>query len=420
MCKEYPHGDRSWWSAARFGMFIHWGLYSVPARHEWVQSREKIPPEEYEKYQAYFDPDRFDPARWARLARAAGMKYVVLTAKHHEGFCMWDTRFTDYKAKRDYVRAVLEAFRAEGLRTGLYYSLLDWHHPDFVVDCNHPLRDGDRAELNRSRDQKKYAKYMRDQVTELLTQYGPIDVIWFDFTYDHPDGKGPEDWESEELLQLLRKLRPEILIDDRLGLPGAGDFESPEQYVPSDGVRDAEGNLAPWEGCQTFSGSWGYHRDEQSWKTPKQLIEMLVDHVSRGGNLLLNVGPDARGEIDFRAENALKSIAAWMERHDRSIYGCTIAPREFPEPENCRYTWNPETRRLYVHLKSFPVKFLHLEKLQGKVKFARFLHDGSEIRMQPPAALHNCMSAKTAEDTLTLVMPAAVPPVEVPVVELFL
>ena len=427
MTKEYPHGDRSWWQAARFGMFIHWGVYSVPARGEWMQTIEKIPTEEYKtRYVDNFDPDRFEPEKWAKWAKDAGMKYMVLTAKHHDGFCMWDSSYTEYKAKRDYVREILDAFRAEGIRTGLYYSLLDWNHPQFTIDDNHPLRDtvpwSEWDKLNKSRDQHKYCEYMRNQVTELLTNYGQIDVMWFDFTYNRATGKKAEDWEAEELLALVRKLAPNILIDDRLGLPGSGDFKSPEQYVPRDGMRDANGNgdLVPWEGCQTFSGLWGYARDETTWKTPHQLITMLVGHVARGGNLLLNVGPDARGRFDKRAVQALEGIAGWMDEHSDSIYNCTIAPAEYKEPENCMYTYNPEKKRLYLHIFSYPVKFIFLPGLHGKVKFARFLNDHSEVKMMAPPAAHGNMTPCASADTMILQIPPTAPDTVVPVIELIL
>ena len=418
--KQYTHGDRSWWQAARFGMFIHWGIYSIPARGEWMQTFEKVPAEKYAEYADHFDPDRFEPEKWAKLAKAAGMKYVVLTAKHHDGFCMFDSAYTDFKAKRDYVREIFEAFRAEGLRTGVYYSLLDWHHDQFTVDHNHPLRDLDWAELNKTRNQHLYCEYMRNQVTELLTKYGQIDIIWFDFTYARPGGKYPEEWEAEELLKLVRKLNPSILINGRLGLEGAGDFMTPEQYIPADGIRDQAGELLPWEGCQTFSGAWGYHRDETTWKTPHQLIAMLISHVARGGNLLLNVGPDARGRFDRRAVSALEVLARWMDEHSDSIYNCTIAPSEFPEPDNCMYTWNPATKKLYLHLMSYPVKFAFLPGLFGKVKFARFLNDHSEVKMLPPPEKHGNMTPQVSPDTLTLQLPAIAPDVTIPVIELSL
>ena len=420
MEKVYPHGDRSWWQHDRFGIFIHWGVYSVPARGEWVQSRENIMPEQYQVYVENFTPDKFDPALWAKAAENAGMKYMVFTAKHHDGFCMWDSAYTDFKADQDYVGEVIDAFRAENIRIGLYYSLLDWHHEDFLVDRYHPLRDFDRGELNKSRDQKRYCRYMRNQVRELLTNYGRIDIMWFDFTYPFADGKCADDWEAEELLALVRSLNKDIIIDDRLGLPGTGDFVSPEQYVPHQGLRDKDGGLLPWEGCQTFSGAWGYNRDESTWKTPHQLINMLVSHVAKGGNLLLNAGPDARGRFDKRALSALSAIGDWMQDNSDSIYGCTAAPEEFSAPEDCRYTYNPETNKLYVHLLAYPVKFVFLPNLNGKVRFARFLNDHSEVMMKTAGAEHSNITPKPEQNVLMLQIPAIAPDTLVPVIELTL
>lgn len=413
----------AWWVDSRFGLFIHWGLYSVPARHEWIQTYEEMTPEKYAKYQEYFSPDKFDPTSWAKLAAAAGMKYFVFTAKHHDGFCLWDSQYTQYKAKKDYLREIVDAFRAEGLRAGIYYSLIDWNHPDFIIDVNHPLRNSpDREKLNANRNQQNYALYMRNQVRELLSNYGKIDVIWLDYSYPREDGqgKGRNDWESEKLHALVRELQPDILINDRMDLPEAGDFRSPEQYVPVNGIRDDENNLILWEGCQTFSGSWGYNRDELTWKSERQLISMLIKHVSRAGNFLLNIGPDARGRIDQRAAKLMQKIAAWMDEHAEAIYGCTIAPENMPEPEFCRYTYNPKTKRLYLHVFDWPARYLHLEKMAGKVKFARLLNDRSEIKMQEPVQHHGNMTAKTSKSTLTLLMPAVKPAAEIPVIELFL
>lgn len=423
---KYGHGDSAWWQEARFGMFIHWGLYAMPARHEWIRNYEKITNEEYQKYFDRFDPDMYEPAEWARTARAAGMKYVVFTAKHHDGFCMWDSRHTDYKVTntpcgRDLLRELLEAFRAEEIRTGLYYSLIDWHHPEFPVDDYHPLREVEAEnEKNKKRDIRKYAEYMRNQVTELLTEYGKIDIIWFDFSYPQAKrGKGHKDWESEKLVRLVRKLQPDILIDDRLDLPGSGDFRSPEQYVPSNGIRNDRGELVLWEGCQTFSGSWGYHRDESSWKSNRMLIEILIQHVSRGGNLLMNVGPTARGYLDHRAVSALQGYAGWMKYHSRSIYGCTLAPSEFTEPENCRYTYNPETNRLYLHLLVWPFKFIHLPNLAGRVEYVQLLTDGSEIFFRDSStSVH--MNEQAPENAVSLTLPPVRPNAEIPVIEIFL
>ncbi|TVR48918.1 MAG: alpha-L-fucosidase [Puniceicoccaceae bacterium] len=419
--------DTSWFVQDRLGLFIHWGTYALAARHEWVKRNERMTDEAYQRYFDHFNPDLYDPREWARMAREAGMKYFVITTKHHEGFCLWDSRQTDYKATRtpygkDLLKPMVEAFRAEGLKVGFYYSLLDWHHPDYPVDSHHP-RAEDQAyrKANAGRDVRKYAAYMRAQVKELLTGFGRIDILWFDFSFPGKDGKGRADWESEKLLALVRKHQPHVLLDNRLDLPGSGNFETPEQYVPEDGVRDAEGNPVVWEGCQTFSGSWGYHRDEASWKSVPMVIEMLVNHVSRGGNLLLNVGPTGRGEFDHRAREQLRAMGEWMRLHGRSIYGCGRAPDEFPEPKNARYTWNPEARRLYVHLPSWPFKEIHLPNLMGRVAYAQLLNDASELRFRDRSvAVHANMHGRITGDEVVVELPTLKPPVAMPVIELFI
>lgn len=413
-----------WFINDRLGMFIHWGLYAMPARHEWVRQREQISIADYQKYFDRFDPDLYAPSQWAKRAKAAGMKYAVLTTKHHDGFCLWDTQQTDYKATntpagRDLVASYVDAFRAEGLKVGFYYSLLDWHHPDFTVDRLHPMaNNAEERAKNVDRDMSRYAAYMREQVRELLTGYGKIDILWFDFSYPGEDGKGAADWESEKLVALVRDLMPNVIMDNRLDLPGVGDFITPEQFQPDSGYFDEHGVLLPWEACQTFSGSWGYHRDESSWKSMHQLLWMLIDGVSKGGNLLLNVGPTARGEFDDRACDRLDGIGRWMHCHSRSIYGCTMAPKDWIAPPDCRYTWNPTTGRLYLHLMSWPFKHITLPGLGDRIAYAQFLHDGSEVRFtEIVETAWNGLSEKPA---MGLSLPTVKPAVEIPVIELFL
>lgn len=406
-------GDTAWFTHDRFGMFIHWGLYALPARHEWIKNIERIKEEKYEKYFKYFDPDLYDPKAWAREAKNAGMKYAVLTAKHHEGFCLFDSQYTDYKstntpAGRDLVKEYVEAFRAEGLHVGFYYSLIDWHHPDFTVDMLHPRRDDENAHaLNEGRDMKRYAQYMRDQVTELLTNYGKIDILWFDFSYSENksmgfEGKGKDDWEAEALIATARAINPDIIIDNRTEIEQ--DLWTPEQWQPTDWQRDSEGNLVVWEACQTFSGSWGYHRDETSWKSPEILVRMLVNTVSCGGNLLLNVGPTARGYFDYRAVDALRAVGDWMHYNGKSVYGCTQS--EFAAPSDVRYTQNGN--RLYAHVYAYPFRDLRLPGLAGKVDYAQFLHDNSELLFSED------------KGDVVISMPALKPSFVVPVVELML
>lgn len=425
-------GDTSWFIHDRFGMFIHFGLYSLPARHEWIKSYEKIPEEKYQKYFEHFNPDLYDPKDWARQAREAGMKYVVLTTKHHEGFCLFDTKYTDYNVMntpygKDIVREYVDAFRAEGIHVGFYYSLIDWHHPDFTIDRIHPRRDDENAEeLNKGKDMKKYAKYMRDQVTELLTNYGKIDVLWFDFSYpDDPKldkpwmkGKGKDDWEAEKLLKTARALQPHIIIDNRTQIEQ--DIWTPEQYQPMEWIRHKEtGELLTWEACQTFSGSWGYHRDEQTWKSPEMLIDMLINTVCIGGNLLMNVGPTSRGYFDYRAEKALKVYADWMKYNSRSIYGCTMAEPEFKAPRGCRLTQSEDGKRLYIHLIEYPFTFLEFEGIADKVDYAQFLHDGSEV-LFTKGVEHFSEGKTERKDLGVFSIPPVKPNVTVPVIEVFL
>jgi alpha-L-fucosidase len=427
--------NASWLKEARFGLFVHWGLYSVPARQldkqslaEWVKNRERLTDEDYKAFFDHFDPDLYDPAAWAKEAKNAGMRYFVITTKHHEGFCLWDSQLTGYKAtntpaRRDLLRPMVDAFRAEGLRVGFYHSLIDWHHPDFPVDGFHPQRDDDEfKQANIHRDMSKYREYLHGQVRELLTGYGKVDYLFFDFSYPPsrlPDiwgGKGREDWGSQELMTMVRKLQPEIVLNDRADLPG--DVTTPEQYQPAGPMRLEQGQ-ALWEANQTLNGSFGYDRDNLDWKSPEMLVKMLIDGVSKDGNLLLNVGPTARGELDPRALATLRRIGQWMHHHERAIYGCGPAP--FTPPPDCRYTMNG--KRLYLHIFSWPFGHLHLSGLAEKVEFARFLHDGSEVQSEvidPDKFAFNTTLGGLAPGTLTLRLPVQKPAVEVPVVELLL
>jgi alpha-L-fucosidase len=420
-----------WWTEARFGLFIHWGLYALPARHEWVKNREKITDEAYQKYFDHFNPDLYNPAEWARAARNAGMKYFVVTAKHHEGFCLWDSKSTDYKAPKtpagkDLIRPLVDAMRAEGLRVGFYYSLLDWHHPDYTVDLYHPMRDNkDFVDKAKGRDFSKYVDYLFNQVRELLTGFGRIDALFLDYSFPGPEGKGRNDWHSEKLIKMIRELQPGIIVNDRLDLldvPGGWDFRTPEQFMPREWVQ-ADGRRVPWETCQTFSGSWGYYRDESTWKSVRQLVGMLIETVSKGGNLLLNVGPTGRGTFDKRATDRLQGIGEWMKFNGRSIYGCTQAPEEFRAPQNCLLTYNPETKRLYVHVLEWPMGVLNLDGFAGRVSYAQLLHDASEVGFTEKGAEIGFLPGKRggeSQNTVTLRLPVQKPDVEVPVIELFL
>ncbi len=426
-------GDSSWFVQDRFGLFIHWGIYALPARHEWVRHNEKITNEEYQKYFERFDPDLYDPRAWARAAKDAGMKYFVVTTKHHDGFCLWDSALTDYQATntphgRDLLTPMVEAFREEGLHVGFYHSLIDWHHPDFVIDDMHALRDHpDRDHMNEGRDQKRYTEYLHGQVRELLTNFGKIDILWFDFSYPSREGfqgKGRDDWQSAQLLKLVRELQPEILLNDRLDLGDdaqSWDLKTPEQFQPRV-APDFNGQPIVWEACQTLSGSWGYHRDENSWKSVDQLLLMLIDSVSKGGNMLLNVGPTARGEFDSRALNRLSGMGAWMRGHERSIRGCQAAPAGWTTPEDCRLTWNAGRNRLYIHIFAWPFKRLYLQGPIEQVAYAQLLNDASEIKLvhHKTSDAHSMMEEEMPAGTIGFDLPIGKPDAAVPVIEVFL
>ncbi len=430
---EHKKERMAWWTHDRFGMFIHWGLYAMPARHEWVKRYERMNNEEYEKYFEMFNPDMYNPREWAKIAKASGMKYAVITTKHHEGFCLFDSKYTDYKATntpigRDLIKEYVEAFRAEGLKIGFYYSLLDWHHPDYTIDRNHPQSassDEEYARLNKGKEMDVYRKYIKNQVKELLTNYGKIDIIWLDYSFpsreDYKYGKDRYDWDSENLLKMVRKLQPDILVNDRLDLldiEGGFDFTTPEQYKVSK-WPEKNGVKVPWETCQTFSGSWGYYRDEMTWKSNEQLLGLLIESVSKGGNLLLNIGPTARGNIDERAQKRLIDMGEWMKYNSPSIYGCTQAPKEFTSPANTLLTYNPKTNRLYIHLLDYPMKWLTLPGFGGLVEYAQFLHDGSEIKFGKPR--HNVTHQEILKkEDIILILPMIKPNIEIPVIELIL
>ena len=264
---------------------------------------------------------------------------------------------------------------------------------------------------------------------ELLTNYGKIDILWFDFSYGEGNftgdkawmnpGKGKDEWESEKLIALARSLQPGIIIDNRAGIEQ--DLWTPEQIQVTEWIRHPEtGELVTWEACQTFSGSWGYHRDETSWKSPEMLIRMLVSTVACGGNLLMNVGPTARGYLDGRAEAALQVYADWMKLHSRSIYGCTQAEPEFTAPQDCRFTQSEDGKRLYIHLFAYPFAHLCVHGLAGKIEYAQFLNDASEIRFTERRMVHFSEGAPSGDDLVVFELPAVKPPVTVPVIEVFL
>ena len=384
-----------WFTRARFGMFIHFGLYSIPARGEWVRSEEFIPNEDYDPLIHEFNPTRCDMRQWMRAIRDTGAQYVVLTAKHHDGFCLFDSAYTDFKstnspAGRDLVREYLDAARECGLRAGLYFSIIDWRHPDFphYGDRQHPMRN-DPAYGNENRNFDRYLDYMHAQVREICSNYGKLDLIWFDFSYDNLRG---EAWRAMELMEMVRSLQPDVVINNRLEVSGEGygslaackptpyhgDFITPEKMVPPHSLVDAEGRPLVWESCVTMNEHWGYCATDNFYKPAPMLIKQLVECVSKGGNMILNIGPDGTGRIPQRSLEIMAEMGRWMDRNGQSIYGC--GPAGLAKPDYGRITRRGNT--LYYHLYENTIGPMPLSGLEkDKVQAIRRLADGTEVQL---------------------------------------
>jgi alpha-L-fucosidase len=319
-----------WWQEAKFGMFIHWGLYSVVGHQEWVMESEGIPIPQYEILAKHFKPKPGVAREWARLAKRAGQRYMVLTTKHHEGFCLWDTKLTDYCAPkqgpgRDLVREFVDAAREEGLRVGFYYSLMDWHHPD-GIKC-------ERDEEARQR----FVAYTHGLLRELMTNYGKIDILWYDV--DKP--LSAEQWESERMNKMVFALQPDIIVNNRNGLPG--DFSTPEHKI--------EAAQRPWESCDTMNLGWGWQKNDTEWKTPKRIINDLTTCAQQGGNYLLNIGPKPDGSVPEESVSILEQVGRWLDGNGRAIYGTDGgASVSFGNYDN--FTRRGHT--LYVHVYFWP------------------------------------------------------------------
>jgi len=376
--KEQRDARMDWWRQARFGMFVHWGLYSglagtwkdkpVGTRGgmEWIQQRVGVDTWEY----AHEAVPRFRPKEgfakdWAKLAREAGCRYVVFTTKHHDGFCLFNLRYTTYDAYdlvgRDLCKEIADAVHGEGLRVGFYHSVIDWHHPQYdYFEANrlpHPLRG--KPSPNGPRNHDIYVDYLHHQAQELLSNYGTVDVIWWD--YSKEGNEGPF-WRADQLMAMARRLQPGIISNNRLyhipdierddsadrlrtWKPEQGDFTTPEQTIPSTGIPGVD-----WEVCMTMNTTWGYSEHDDAWKSTKTLIQNLVDIVSKGGNYLLNIGPKGDGSIPEESVQSMHEIGKWMDTHSEAIYGTTASP--FDKPAWGRYTERPG--RLYIHVFDWP------------------------------------------------------------------
>ncbi len=357
---EQRDARMQWWREARFGMFIHWGLYSIPAGEwegrtdhaEWIMETAKIPASVYEKFVDQFNPTKFDARQWARLARRAGMKYLVVTSKHHDGFALFDSKVSDYDVmrtpfKRDVVKELSDACREEGVVFCTYHSIMDWHHPDYVP--RRAWNDTARGEPKFDR----YVEHMSAQLEELLRNYGPLGVMWF-------DGEWEDSWTHAHGVRLhdfVRSLQPEIIINNRVdkgraGMKGMtegehlGDFGTPEQEIPA----GADFPDLDWESCMTMNDHWGFNRADQNWKSAETLIRNLIDTASKGGNYLLNVGPTASGEFPPESVERLEAIGRWMDVNAESIYGTSAGPVAAAPWGRCTKNGS----RLYLHVFDWP------------------------------------------------------------------
>ena len=346
-----------WWHAAHFGMFIHFGVYSTIGRHEWVMEDEAWPIAPYTAHAASFHPGPNCPRAWAKLAKAAGMKYMVMTTKHHEGFCNFDTKLTNYCAskqgpERDVVREYVEAARAEGLRVGFYYSLMDWHHPDGA---------GCKSDESARR---RFVDYTHGLIRDLLTNYGKIDVLWYDVAWPL-DAKG---WESERMNEMVFQLQPEIIVNNRNKLEG--DFATPEQKIV------AETNGRAWESCMTLNDSWGYQRADDNWKSSRTVIRNLIQCVRDGGNYLLNIGPEPDGSIPPESSRILSEVGAWMQTNGHTIYESDLC--QVRRSNYASFTRIGNT--LYMHVHFWPGEYVAISGLRTRVKSAKIVKSGAEVK----------------------------------------
>ena len=355
----------NWFRDARFGMFIHWGLYSIPAGEwngkydhgEWIRTTAQIPLTQYDKFVSQFNPQKFNAEEWVKIAKNAGMKYIVITTKHHDGFCLFDSKYTDFDVmstpfKRDIMKELSDAAHKEGIKICWYHSIMDWHHPDYL-----PRREWEKDRPTTGADFRKYVDHLKNQLKEIVTKYGDIGILWFDgeweSTWNHKYGK--------EIYDYARSLQPSIIVNNRVdvgrsGMEGltkkgeyAGDYGTPEQEIPATGLPGVD-----WETCMTMNDHWGYNKNDKNWKSNEDLIQKLADIASKGGNFLLNVGPTSEGLIPEASIERLKAMGEWMKVNGESIYGTKASPFKSLTWGRCTQKAIEGGTRLYLHVFNWP------------------------------------------------------------------
>jgi alpha-L-fucosidase len=400
----------AWWREARFGMFIHWGLYAIPAGEwkgqtnhaEWIRTTAQIPLEEYNQFVPQFNPTNFNAARWAQLARRAGMKYLVITSKHHDGFCLWNSKLTDFDVgstpfKRDILQELNLACQKEGVRFSTYHSIMDWHHPDYL-----PRRDWEKDRPTAGADFNRFRKYLEGQLAEIVTNVDP-GVLWF-------DGEWEKTWTHEmgvELYDYLRGLNPRLIINNRVdkgrrGMQGMtaegefrGDFGTPEQEIPTQGLPGVD-----WESCMTMNRYWGWNQADTGWKSTEDLVRKLVDIASKGGNFLLNIGPKPDGTFPDQAIERLEGIGRWMDVNGEAIYGTSASPFKRLPWGRCTQKASGDRTTLYLHVFNWPGDGkLLVPGLKNKAAKAWLLAD----QKQKPLA------TSSSAEALTIALPGSAP-----------
>lgn len=400
-----------WWQEARFGMFIHWGLYAIPAGEwgkgkghaEWIRHTAQIPIEEYDKFVYQFNPVKFDAGDWVQMAKDAGMKYIVITSKHHDGFCLFDSEYTEYDVmstpfQRDIMKELADACHKHGLKMCWYHSIMDWHHPDYLPRRDWEDRSAEGADLNR------YIKHMKNQVQELLTNYGPIGVMWF-------DGEWEGTWKHEhglDLYKFCREIQPDVIVNNRVdkgrsGMAGmtvddsfAGDFGTPEQEIPATGLSGVD-----WETCMTMNRHWGYNKYDKDFKSTKDLIQKLADIASKGGNFLLNIGPTAEGLFPQESMDRLREIGEWMKINSTAIYDTKASPfKELPWGRCTQKKLDSGKIRLFLHVFDWPEKRkLIVPGIYNKPQQAYLLSDNKKVSLK----------VKRKQDALVIKVPSEAP-----------
>jgi alpha-L-fucosidase len=416
--KNYLNESRShyearmdWWSQARFGMFIHWGLYSIPAGEwkgstnhaEWIRTTAQIPLAEYDKFVAQFNPVKFNATEWVRMARDAGMKYITITSKHHDGFCLFDSKFTDFDVmstpfKRDILKELADACHKEGIKICFYHSIMDWHHPDYL-----PRREWEQDRPAAGADYDRFVQHLKSQLKELLTNYGEISVLWF-------DGEWESTWNQKygtEIYNYVRSLQPNIIINNRVGagragMEGftkagefAGDFGTPEQEIPATGMPGLY-----WETCMTMNDHWGYNKHDDHWKSTEDLIRKLADIASKGGNFLLNVGPTSEGVFPQPSVDHLREMGEWMKVNGEALYATKASPFKSLSWGRCTQELIDGGVRLFLHVFDWPS--------DGKLVMPGILNHARQAYLLADSK-HTPLAVGRNEDALVISVPAKAP-----------